>query len=154
LIALLEPLPEPDAERPTTGEGEWNAKQQMSHLCEMETAYRAWVKAGLEENGVSIDGVRGEAPSIPLEQANAHTVAEHLSEMRRQRDETLALIDSISPEQFENTAANRIFGALTIMQWLRSYYRHDRMHCDQVAGREPEYKPRYAGGREPDQRRG
>jgi hypothetical protein len=47
-----------------------------------------------------------------------------------------------------------MFGSLTVMQWLRSYYRHDRMHRDQMAGREPEYKPRFAGGQEPDQRRG
>jgi hypothetical protein len=46
-----------------------------------------------------------------------------------------------------------MFGSLTVMQWLRSYYRHDRMHYDQVRGVEPEYKPRYAGGKEPDQRR-
>ena len=74
--------------------------------------------------------------------------------MRRQRVETLAPHRLDRPDQFENTAANRIFGALTIMQWLRSYYRHDRMHCDQITGRDPEYKPRYSTGREPDQRRG
>ncbi len=153
LLAILEPLSEADAERPTTGEGEWTAKQQMSHLCEMETTYRAWIRRAVEEPGANIDRVAGEPPAIPLEQANTRTVAEHLTEMRRQRDETLALIDSIAPKQFENTATQRMFGTLTVMQWLRSYYRHDRMHCDQVSGREPEYKPRYAGGREPDQHR-
>jgi hypothetical protein len=153
LLALLEPLSEAEAERPTTGEGEWTAKQQMSHLCEMETTYRAWVRRALEEPGGNIDRVAGEPPAIPLERANVHTVAEHVAEMRRQREETLAFIESISTEQFENTATQRMFGTLTVMQWLRSYYRHDRMHCDQVIGREPEYKPRYAGGSEPDQRR-
>jgi len=39
-----------------------------------------------------------------------------------------------------------------VMQWLRSYYRHDRMHSDQVSGRDPAYKPRFTNG-EPDQRR-
>jgi hypothetical protein len=28
------------------------------------------------------------------------------------------------------------------------------MHYDQVRGEEPTYKPQYAGGKEPDQRRG
>ena len=46
------------------------------------------------------------------------------------------------PEQFERTASQPMFGRLTAMQWLRSYYRHDRMHRDQMAGRDPEYKPR------------
>jgi uncharacterized damage-inducible protein DinB len=153
LLTLLEAFSEEDAERSTTGEGEWSAKQQMSHLCEMEGAYRAWVEKGLEEDGASVDGVSGEPPAIRLEKANAHTVAEHIAEMRRQRTETEAVIDSMKPADFERRASNKIFGSLTLMQWLRSYYRHDRMHCDQLRGVEPEYKPRYAGGREPDQRR-
>jgi hypothetical protein len=60
----------------------------------------------------------------------------------------------MTPEQFERKASQPMFGSLTAMQWLRSYYRHDRMHRDQLAGREPEYKPKFVGGQEPDQRRG
>ncbi len=153
LLAMLEGMSEDAAERSTTGEGEWSAKQQMSHLCEMESAYRAWVKCGLEEDGATVDGVRGEPPAIPLEAAHRHSVAEHLAEMRRQRAETETLIASMKLEDFERRASNRLFGSLTLMQWLRSYYRHDRMHCDQLRGVEPEYRPRYSSGREPDQRR-
>jgi hypothetical protein len=154
LLSLVEPLGEAEAERPTTGEGEWSAKQQLSHLCEMETTYRAWAQKAAAEDGADLDGIIGEPPAITLERANASTVAEHVAEMRRQRQLTLAFIDSLEPEQFDHRGSQRMFGALTVMQWLRSYYRHDGMHCDQLSGREPEYKPRYAGGREPDQRRG
>lgn len=153
LLDVLERLDDAGAARPTTGEGEWNAKQQMSHLCEMETAYRAWVAKALQEDGADLDGVRGEPPAIPLERANEHSVGEHVGEMRRQRARTLALIEALRPEDFERRASQRMFGSLTVMQWLRSYYRHDRMHYDQVRGVEPEYKPRFAGGKEPDQRR-
>jgi hypothetical protein len=153
LLDVLERLDDAGAARPTTGEGEWNAKQQMSHLCEMETAYRAWIARAIQEDGADLDGVRGEPPAIPLEQANAHGVGEHVGEMRRQRARTLALIEAMRPEDFERRASQRMFGSLTVMQWLRSYYRHDRMHYDQVRGVEPEYKPRFAGGKEPDQRR-
>lgn len=153
LLDVLERLDDAGASRPTTGEGEWNAKQQMSHLCEMETAYRAWVAKALQEDGADLDGVRGEPPAIPLEQANEHSVGEHVGEMRRQRARTLVLIEAMRPEDFERRASQRMFGSLTVMQWLRSYYRHDRMHYDQVRGVEPEYKPRFAGGKEPDQRR-
>ena len=103
LLAVLERLDDADATKPTTGEGEWRAKQQMAHLCEMETAYRAWVAKALQEDGASVDGVRGEPPAIPLEQANAHSVGEHVGEMRRQREKTVALIDSLRPEDFERT---------------------------------------------------
>jgi hypothetical protein len=153
LLDVLERLDDAGAARPTTGEGEWSAKQQMSHLCEMETTYRAWVGRALQEDGADLDGVRGDPPAFPLEQANERSVGEHVGEMRCQRAKTLALIEALRPEDFDRRASQRMFGSLTVMQWLLSYYRHDRMHYDQVRGVEPEYKPRYAGGKEPDQRR-
>jgi len=153
LLGELEVLTEERASTQPTP-GEWNQKQQMSHLCEMEAAYRAWVKRGLEEDGADVDGVRGEQPTIPLEQAGDHSVADHIAEMLRQRELTVRVIDSMKPEDFDRTAKNSIFGSLTLMQWLRSYYRHDRMHLDQVRGEEPTYKPKFKSGGEPDQRRG
>lgn len=153
LLSALESLSEGESSR-SPKEGEWTVKQQMSHLCEMETAYRAWVERALEEDGAIVDGVRGERAGIPLEEAGEHTVSEHTAEMRRQREKTISLIASLRPEDFERRATNALFGSLTVMQWLRSYYRHDRMHVDQVSGHEPSYKPQFASGVEPDQRRG
>ena len=152
LLAVLQAMTEEQASSPPKP-GEWNQKQQMSHLCEMETAYRAWVQRALEEDGAVVDDVRGERPAIPLEEAERHTVGEHIAEMRRQREQTMRVIESMRPEDFERRASNAIFGSLTAMQWLRSYYRHDRMHYDQVRGEEPAYKPRFSTGAEPDQRR-
>ena len=153
LLAALESLNEDEASH-SPQDGEWNAKQQMSHLCEMESAYRAWVERGLAEDGANVDNIRGERVALPLEKAGDHTVSEHTGEMRRQREQTMTLIASIEPGDFERRATNKLFGSLTVMQWLRSYYRHDRMHVDQISGREPEYKPKFASGGEPDQRRG
>jgi DinB superfamily len=152
LLTALDSLSEEEA-RHSPRDGEWNAKQQMSHLCEMESAYRAWVERAIEEDGANVDGVRGERVAIPLEEANSHSASEHTAEMRRQREKTMALIASMNQEDFERRAENKLFGSLTAMQWLRSYYRHDRMHVDQLSGREPEYKPKFASGAEPDQRR-
>ncbi len=152
LLSVLEAMTEERASTPPKP-GEWNQKQQMSHLCEMETAYRAWVQRALEEDGANVDGIRGDRPAIPLEKANEHRLEDHLAELRRQREQTMELISGLNPADFDRKATNQIFGTLTIMQWLRSYYRHDRMHYDQVRGEEPSYKPQYAGGGEPDQRR-
>src|SRR5574341_2312095 len=152
LLAALESLTEEQASTPPKP-NEWNQKQQMSHLCEMESAYRAWVERALEEDGASVDGMRGERPAILLENANEHPVGDHIAELRNQRQMTMDLIARLSPADFERRATNQIFGTLTVMQWLRSYYRHDRMHYDQVRGEEPSYRPQYAGGAEPDQRR-
>ncbi len=152
LLSALESLSEDEAAQ-SPMDGEWTAKQQMSHLCEMETAYRAWVARALEEDGANVEGVWGERVAIPLEEAENYTVAEHVAEMRQQRERTMALIASMTPSDFDRRASNSLFGSLTVMQWLRSYYRHDRMHVDQISGLEPSYKPQFASGSEPDQRR-
>jgi hypothetical protein len=119
----------------------------------METAYRAWVARALAEDNPDVSRTRGEPVAIPLEQAKAHPVRELTAQLRAQRERTLALIASLAPDDYERTASQQMFGTLTVLQWLRSYYRHDRMHQDQIAGRDPSYKPRYAAGGEPDQRR-
>ena len=78
LLGSLEELSEEQASTPPKPD-EWNQKQQMSHLCEMESAYRAWVERALEEDGANVDGVRGERPAIPLERANEHSLSDHLA---------------------------------------------------------------------------
>ena len=156
LLAEIEALSEEDAARsPEDGEGEaqWSAKQQCAHLTEMETAYRAWVERALAEDNPDVSRVRGEPVAIPLAAAQAHSVADLARQLREQRAKTLALIERLQPEQFKRTATQPLFGTLTVMQWLRSYYRHDRMHQAQIAGRASGYQPRYASGGEPDQRR-
>ncbi len=152
LLSLLESLSEEAAATPAKP-GEWTPKEQMAHLCEMEAAYRAWVEKALREDNPSVDGIRGEPVAVPGERANEASKDELLAEMRRQREKTLALMRRLRPEDYDRTATSSMFGTLTVLQWLRSYYRHDRMHYDQVLGQEPTYRPRYLTGQEPDQRR-
>ena len=157
LLDLLDHLNEEQAmfvPENAEGEAQWTAKEQAAHLAGMETSYRAWVEAALAHDGADLAGVTGERPAIVLEDANKHPLPELVAELRSQREKTLAVMAGITPEQYERKASNRLFGSLTVMQWLRSYYRHDRMHVDQISGRDPEYKPRWAEGMgEPDQRR-
>jgi len=157
LLREAEALPDEAAGRTqpdAAGEAQWSAKEQLAHLAEMETTYRVWVERALVEDGADVRDVRGARPGIGLSEAQRHSVAALAGQLRQERETTLELIRSMTPEQFEHTASQPMFGRLTVMQWLRSYYRHDRMHRDQIAGREPEYKPKFAGGKEPDQRRG
>lgn len=157
LLAQAEALSDAEASAAPAGaegEAQWSAKEQLAHLAEMETSYRAWVERALAEDDPDVSRVRGERPAIALTEAPRHSVPELTAQLRAERAKTVALIESMTPAQFERTASQPMFGRLTAMQWLRSYYRHDRMHRDQMAGREPEYKPKFAGGKEPDQRRG
>ncbi len=157
LLAQVDALDDEAAGRvPVDGEGEaqWTVKEQCAHLAEMETAYRAWVARALAEDNPDVTRTRGEPVPIPLESANDRAISELSTQLRSQRALTLAMIKNLRPDDFERQANQQMFGTLTVLQWLRSFYRHDRMHQDQIAGRDPSYKPRYAGGgQEPDQRR-
>lgn len=156
LLAQIEALSEEEAAQPPAdgeGEAQWSAKQQCAHVAEMESAYRAWVERAIAEDNPDVSRVRGEPVARPLDEANGHSLAELAAQLREQRVRTLRVIQALRPEDYGRTATQPMFGTLTVLQWLRSYYRHDRMHQAQIAGRQSDYQPRYAAGREPDQRR-
>lgn len=135
------------------GEDGWSPKEQFAHMCEMETQYRAWVVRALREQNPDVGvGTQPDPVAFRVERAHDASIAELIAEAERQRATTLALLDGLAVEAYDRPAHNAAFGELTVLQWLRSLYRHDRMHAAQIAGREPDYKPRFLTG-EPDQRR-
>lgn len=156
LVAVASALDDAAAEyRPPGGDGEdaWSPKEQLAHLATMEVSYRAWVERALAEDRPDVSiGTHPDAVAFPIERAHDATIAEHLAELARQRERTVSVIAQLSPDQYERTARNATFGELTVLQWLRSYYRHDRMHAAQMQGRQSDYRPRFLRG-EPDQRR-
>lgn len=155
LLALCEGIDEARAEhQPPDRDGEegWSIKEQLTHLAEMESRYRAWALRAVTEDGPDLTGTVADPVAVPLERAHSATVPELLEELARQRRLTDEFVTGLTPADLERTASQRSFGELTVLQWLRSYYRHDRMHRAQIAGREPDYRPRFVQG-EPDQRR-
>lgn len=155
LLAEVEQLDEATAELlPTgkTGEEEWSVKEQLAHLWQMERSYDAWVEACVKEQNPDLARVRPAPAPVSLRDANRASVADLLAGLAAERDQTEALIASLSVADYDRSGTHPNFGTLSVLQWLRSFYRHDRMHRDQIAGREPEYKPRFLSGVEPDQR--
>jgi DinB superfamily len=155
LIAAARSLSPEDALRvPVDAEGEeqWTALEQLAHLHEMERTYDAWVRAALAEDGADLAAIPWQSVPIPIERANAHSVEELLRNLELERAYTLGLIDGISPGGFDRTAVSPMFGRLTVLQWLRSFYRHDRQHGAQIQGRKSDYQPNFQG-KEPNQRR-
>ena len=154
LIAAARSLSLEDSVRvPVDAEGEeqWTALEQLAHLNEMERTYDAWVRAALETDGADLAGIPWQRVAIPIEEANQHGIDELLRNLEVERAYTLGLIDGISLEWFERVGVSPIFGRLTVMQWLRSFYRHDRQHGAQIQGRKSDYQPNFKG-KEPNQR--
>lgn len=143
--ALRVPL---DAE----GEEQWTALEQLAHLREMERTYDNWVKAALAADNPDLTDVRWAEVPIPVERANAHTVDELLRGLELERAYTHGLIDGLALAAFDRTATSPMFGTLTVLQWLRSFYRHDRQHGAQIQGRKSDYTPGFKG-KEPNQRK-
>lgn len=135
-----------------TGEEEWSVKEQLAHLWLMERAYDAWVAACLREPDPELAAIRPEPVAISIGRANQHPLQELLDGLASERERTLTLIRGLTPVDYDRSGHHPNFGRLTVLQWLRSFYRHDRMHRDQIAGRESAYKPRFLNGKEPDQR--
>lgn len=155
LLAAAEGLSDADANYvpvDAVGEEQWTAKEQLAHLWEMERGYIAWCRAGQAQSGVDASDVRGEPVDIPIEKAPEHTVRNLLDALIDERAKTNDYIRSLTLEEFSHTASTPGFGELTLMQWLRSFYRHDRMHTAQIEGRQSDYRPQYQGGKEANQR--
>lgn len=134
-----------------TGEEQWTALEQLAHLWEMERSYDSWVRAALDSDNPDLTNVRGEPVAIPIELANEHTVADLLRALEIERAYTHGLIDGMALDAFDRTATSPMFGTLTVLQWLRSFYRHDRQHGAQILGRQSDYTPTFKNG-EPNQR--
>ena len=150
LLAALADVDEEQAEvQPPEGEGEegWSVKEQLTHLAGMDRSYRQWVIRALTEDRP--DTSDGNTPNMPLdipqEEAHSANIDALVAQMNAERAETVELARTINPEQYERTAVVPAFGELTVMQWLRSYYRHDRMHRAQIRGEESDYVPNFAG---------
>jgi hypothetical protein len=154
LIAAATALSPADALRvPVDAEGEeqWTALEQLAHLHEMERTYDAWIRAILAEDGADLSRIPWQSVPIPIEDANGYTVADLLHNLEVERAYTLGLIDATRLEDFDRVGVSPIFGRLTLLQWVRSFYRHDRQHGAQIQGRKSEYQPNFVG-KEPNQR--
>ncbi len=155
LLAAARSLSPDDALRvPKDAEGEeqWTALEQLAHLWEMECSYDAWVLRAIHEDNPELAGTLSVPVAIPIEAANTHRIDDLVDALLHERTRTLGIIDAIRLEDFERTAVSPIFGQLTVMQWLRSFYRHDRQHSAQIQGRKSDYQPNFKT-KEPNQRK-
>jgi hypothetical protein len=155
LLAAARSLSSEDAlrvPRDAEGEEQWTALEQLAHLWEMERSYDSWVLRAIHEDNPELAGSLSVPVEIPIEAANGHSIGDLVEALVRERTYTLGLIDAIRLEDFERTAVSPIFGQLTVMQWLRSFYRHDRQHSAQIQGRKSDYQPNFKT-KEPNQRK-
>ena len=136
------------ANRDKDGEDGWSAKEILAHLASMDRSYRGTVRQTLGLPAEDRDADAGHY----LDTANGTPLVDLVRRTERERALTMEFLAGLSAEDFDRTATSGNFREMTVLQWVRSYYRHDRQHAAQIEGRESDYKPNFVGG-EPDQRR-
>ncbi|MBI3966033.1 MAG: DinB family protein [Chloroflexi bacterium] len=122
---------------------EWSAKQQLAHVRQAEEAWLGWALQVRAHPGAEI-GPFDSLDSGAVATADDRSLDELLAALDAQREQTLAAIRRLSFEDLQRKGRHSDFGELTVLQCLRALYRHQRMHMDQIAGREQSFIP---GGR-------
>lgn len=150
LLAAARSLNELSAEArrlEATGEDGWSPKEQLAHIGIAEVIYRRVTERALSESNPEVSEEwkphrHDSMVKFPHDRAHEATVAELISQAVEQRAATLVLLERLTEADLQRVATTSFFGTLTVAQWVRSLYRHDRMHAAQIAGREPDYQPR------------
>jgi uncharacterized damage-inducible protein DinB len=138
LIDALRLMAEEEASR-RPSERAWSAKEQLLHLATFERQWLEWSMAVRDRPGCEV----GPPPPNPeaYPEAKSRSLGEILGDLASARRDTVAAIGGLSAEELQRKGKHLLFGEMNVLQMLRSLYRHDRMHMDQIAGRESSYRP-------------
>ncbi|WP_225592291.1 DinB family protein [Pseudomonas sp. PDM15] len=117
---------------PTSWEGvpsePFTAIEQLCHVRDIEVeGYQLRLRRTIDEDNPLLISLDGEAMARERRYAEADTSAV-LADFRRARRETLALIESISAEQFSRPARFEGYGELTLRSLVHYLCSHDQQH--------------------------
>jgi hypothetical protein len=113
------------------------------HLATFERLWLEWAMKVRDEPGSEVGPPAPNPPGYP--EAESRSVAELLQELASARSDTLTAIERLTDDDLKRRGKHRLFGEMNVLQMLRSLYRHDRMHMDQMAGRESSFRLRRRG---------
>jgi uncharacterized damage-inducible protein DinB len=138
LVSQVRQMTEEEAGR-RPSEQQWSAKEQVAHLATYERLWLEWTLAVRDEPGCQVGPTKANPAAYP--EAQTSSLDDLLQELASARGETLAAIGGLTAEELQRKGKHLLFGEMSVLQMLRSLYRHDRMHMDQMAGQKPSYNP-------------
>ncbi|MEE9201823.1 MAG: DinB family protein [Dehalococcoidia bacterium] len=139
LLSCLEQLDDQQAgQRPA--QSEWCAKEQLAHLVQMEQRWVDWALQVRDNPGCTVSAGTGNPEGYP--EAAAGSLSDLLRQLADTRQDTLRVIRGLGPEELQRKGRHTEFGEMSVLQMLRAPYRHDRMHLEQIQGKEVTFRPR------------
>lgn len=129
--------------RDVLGNETLSVKEQVTHLTELDSSIRVWVRRALDESRprIDLDANRG-AVAYPTESAGEHAIESLIEELESQRDQTLELIHELDPTEFMRTLLHPGMGEVTVLELVNGVIRHDREHAAFISGERPKHSPR------------
>ncbi|MBM2826513.1 MAG: DinB family protein [Dehalococcoidia bacterium] len=147
-LELAKSLSEPQLVTPHK-EGDRFPKGMLLHAAEAERSYvDRWARRARDEDSPDLNS-RSEAPgeAALYNEAESMSREELLQRLNDARENTLKFIAETSDEEFDRVGRNTPFGDLSVHQFLKSLYRHDQMHIDEIQGKESAYVVTTTDGR-------
>jgi uncharacterized damage-inducible protein DinB len=138
LVGQVQGMTEEEASR-RPSEGEWSAKEQVAHLATYERLWLGWTMKVRDEPGCEVGPTSPNPPAYSG--AQTRSLDDLLQELASVRSETVVAIEGLTEDELKRRGKHSLFGEMSVLQMLRSLYRHDRMHMDQMAGRESSFRP-------------
>ncbi|MBI2861963.1 MAG: DinB family protein [Chloroflexi bacterium] len=146
LIELVKNLSEEDLKRPRKP-ADRSPKSQLAHLVDTERIYvERLARRARDEEQPDLAGVLTPEEPGMFEEADRLSRDELLEQLAQARQDTIRFIAETAEGEFDRIGRNTAFGDLTVLQFLKSLYRHDRMHFDEISGSEPTYIVRTRDG--------
>jgi len=146
MVEVVRQRSEDELRRPAEP-GEWSALQQLEHQLVAdevwtEMALRAATEdePDLAELWAKYRVVEESNPFPPP--GDPRSLDELLAALEERHRQNLAIVDSVADDAFDRIGRNTGWGNLTVLQMLRSVYRHRRMHIEQIEQREQSFTPR------------
>lgn len=124
-------------------EGEWSVKQQLGHMAEVERLWAGWgaqVRDGAAETGPTRRHPSGQI-TFAQDAADSRPMAELLDELAKARAESLDIIAATRDEDLQKTGRFGGRQEMSVLQYFRALYRHDRMHIEQILGKPTTFQP-------------
>jgi hypothetical protein len=109
----------------------WAAKEVLCHLRDTEEFFQGRFEMVLAMDDVKLPGPNPDRWAEERQYLR-NDAGEALAALRRRREETLALLDKLTPEQWKRAGTHAVRGRMTLDDFLTLLAWHDDNHLDQL----------------------
>jgi hypothetical protein len=111
-------------------DGGWSARMVAHHLADSEAMAYTRVRRLIADEDPQIAGY--DEPRWAERLHYDRPISEALAVMRAVRAASLALLEALTPEEWERVGVHSESGAYSVDRWLRIYANHPHDHADQI----------------------